>query len=162
MYVSKEFRRKSDGLMVEAMQYKLPWDNDNAITEVIEFVLKLDTTKTSTKVHDRALDVVRPLTPRWDTEAGIATLLIIDPDTSHSVEVEANQWITRSAYFEGLQTVTDEAFKEQYEPQERVRAQFQKLSEFVAEHLPGKGPTYDQAAKNIAAALIGSGWRKEF
>lgn len=160
MFVAKKYRRKHDGLIVEAMQYKLPWEHDNAITEVAEFLLKLETDKATASVHDRVLDVVTPQTHLWNTSKGQATLLIMDPDTKHNMEVEAGQWITRSEAFEGLVIVTSEAFYEQYEPQEKVQDEWENLARFIETHLPGKGPLYSQAANDVAAALIGAGWRK--
>ena len=162
MYAAKNYRRKSDGLVIEAIQYQLPWEHDNAIGEVAGFVLQMDLDKATSVMNEQVLDVVKPLTPKWDVRTGKAPIVVIDPVSGQHYEVDAGEWLARIENGDkSLILIQSNAFSSEYELDERVHDQWSKLSDFIYKHFPWDGEEYHAVAANVAAALIGAGWRKE-
>jgi hypothetical protein len=165
MYKSKRYRRIEDGVIFEAVQYKRPWDHDNAITEVASFILGMDTDKATAVANENVLDIVRPLTHLWHVGRGVATIEVSDPVTGLYFEVQADDWICKKLAFEnsGLSIVEPAYFEKDFEEiaPEEIRTEFNDLSDLIYENFPWEGETYQAVAEQVAAILIGNGWTRK-
>jgi hypothetical protein len=152
----RKYRRLEDGHVFEAVQYTLSrdesWQHHNAITQVANFILNIDTDQKVGISNERILDVVHPIADRWQPQKGLATIEIIDPYLGREHQVELNDWICRHSS-DWLVFMKPAAFEKRFVDLEV----FESLANLIYENLPEK-EAYKEAVEKSATSIIRAGW----
>lgn len=170
MSAVQKYRRKFDGVVVDAYQYgeSKEWSPE-ANTRVAAFITGIDINKTTTIETERIQDVVRPIITDWDMSQGKQPIEVAHKDGN--VRLDRGDWIVRNPQGK-LEFVKQNAFDDQYEPLHEVRpGQYMSVMEVKVEELSNfiftecmanlEGDLYLQLAESIARKLINAGLRME-
>ena len=164
-----KYRRKFDGVILEAFQYGegKPW-NQIATTRVAAFVTGIDIDNQTSIKTERVLDVVEPILADWDMGKNQAPILIAQG--GGRIRLDLGDWVVREPGGK-LLFVKQNAFDDQYEPlfeikpghyMTQLEIQTDKLASFIYEECMSAldGELYQALAENIAGKLIRAGWRE--
>lgn len=161
MYAAKKYRRLSDGVIIEAVQYRPPWEEKNSISKVASFILGIDTDQGIAVPNEKMLDVVRPLTHLWHMANGVATIEVISPKNGQPHRVASGMWIVKLGI--DLIFFTQTSFPLLFEEliEDVPRSELDILANSIYDIFPWEGETYQAVAENVAASLIKDGWSRK-
>lgn len=152
------YRRKSDGAVVEAVQYNLA----GAVSKIAAFVLKMDVDDHITVANEHLLDVVRPVHDAWNPNSGVATIHVVDPGTGFIFPMLLNEWLARCDNG-ALLTIKPNAFIRDYEKiqPEAPKSEYDELADVIYESFATlEGELYQALAERAASAVIKAGWKR--
>lgn len=169
MALVKKYRRKFDGVILEAYQYGEGREFDpTAMTKAAAFVTGIDIESQTSIKTEHVMDVVQPVLADWDMSKQSAPILIARGNDK--IRLELGDWIIRESNGK-IDFVKKNAFYEQYEELHEVgpgrymsmlEIQTEKLSSFIYDECMSTldGELYQALAENIATKMIKAGWRE--
>lgn len=165
MTVYTKYRRKTDGKIVEAVQYGGAdgvWTPEET-TKIAAFVLGVDPDSMTVVSNEHVLDVVKPILTDWSAKEGRAPLEVADVQGGSSYRLELGDWVVRSKgrsangfLSHELVFVTKVVFPYDFE------LLFDDLADVIYnECMEGlEGELYQALAEKIASVLIDKGWTR--
>lgn len=158
----KKYRRLSDGLVIEAVQYgKEGRYEDGAIREVAGLLLGIDVDAQVSVANERMFDVITPIQGKWSPQKGIADVVVTDPYTGMRFTLSLGDWVVRNG--DQIAFVQPGAFREEYEEvlPEVPRTEFDDLSDVIYSSFSNlEGDLYQALAEKAASAVIRAGWSR--
>lgn len=160
------YRNRETGTLVSAIQYGEPhkWTTD-ASAFVAAFVLQMPINDRLTIANEHILDVVQPVNNRWQPNAGVADLAVVNPSDGVIHRLELGDWLVR--FPDGsLGYVQADAFDQTYgRVKSEVDASNQELEELY-QVVRGsfqvlEGSFYDHLARGVARSVLEAGWSKK-
>lgn len=164
--MSKKYRLKRDGSLVEAVRYSSlsrPWRSSD-VSRVAKFVLGHDVETRVTISNEHIMDVVRPVESNWAPQNWRADISVADWINGKTLTLPIGWWLVRNSKNE-LSVVRPSEFEKAYEPHSpeastRPASEFDILADLIYDHFPWEGETYQAVAEKIAGSIISRGWSR--
>lgn len=165
MTVYTKYRSRTDGKIVEAVQYGGAdgvWTPEET-TKIAAFVLGVDPDSMTVVSNEHVLDVVKPVLTDWNAEGGRAPLEVSYIQGGLSYRLELGDWIVRNKVRSTSgHTVYSHAFLTRAKFPYEYELLFDDLADVIYnECMEGlEGELYQALAEKIASVLIDKGWTR--
>ena len=162
--MSKKYRVKSTGQLVQAIRYSnptRPWKSED-VAELAKFVLGHDMNTRITVSNEHILDVVRPVESRWAPHDHLADVTVADWVRSTTLNLSIGWWLIKDEQG-ALFATNNTTFESDYEPfftPPPPKTDFDILADLIYNNFPWEGETYQAVAERVASQIINDGWVK--